>query len=67
MSQMANIGTSASTPAPRASTGNSNFVIAAALLGIALVLIAAQLIFASNNPDAIKAAADAAASGIISP
>jgi hypothetical protein len=35
--------------------------------GTALVLIAAQLIFASNNPDAIKAAADAAALGIISP
>jgi hypothetical protein len=67
MSQIANLEMSASVPAARASTGNYNFVIAAALVGVALVLIAAQLIFAGSHSDVLKAAADAAASGIIGP
>ena len=67
MSQIANLAMSASIPAPRASTGNHNFAIAAALLAGALVLIAAQLMLAGSNTDVLKAAADAAAAGIISP
>jgi hypothetical protein len=67
MSQIANLDMSVSIPAPRASTGNHNFAIAAALLAGALALIAAQLMFAGSSADVLKAAADAAASGIIGP
>src|SRR5262249_579713 len=67
MPQKATNEMSPSIAAHRASSGNDSVVIAAALLGVALVLIAAQLVFAANNPDALKAAADMAASGIISP
>jgi hypothetical protein len=67
MSQIANLEMWASIPAARASTGSYNFVTAAELVGVVLVLIAAQLIFAGSNLDVLKAAADAAASGIISP
>jgi hypothetical protein len=67
MSQMSNIEMSAPLPAPRASTGNYNLAIAGTLLGIALALIAAQLIFVGNNPDVLEAAARDAVSGIIAP
>jgi energy-converting hydrogenase Eha subunit B len=67
ISRMSNMVMSASVPAPRASTGTYNFAIAATLLGFALVLIAAQLIFVGNNPDVLEAAARDAALGIIAP
>lgn len=67
MSDIASIETSASLPAPPTSTGNYNFAIAATLLGFAVVLIAAQLIFVGNNPDVLEAAARDAVSGVIAP
>jgi hypothetical protein len=67
MSQTANIEVPNSAPAPRTSSANYNLAIAATLLGVALVLIAAQPMFVGNNADALKAAADAAALGTIAP
>jgi hypothetical protein len=46
---------------------NHNFVIAATLLGVALVLVAAELAFVANDPDGLAAAENAAAIGIIAP
>jgi hypothetical protein len=64
---MSQIAMSSSTATPRTSPANYNFAISATLLAFAVILIAAQLIFVGNNPEAIRAAADAAAFGIISP
>jgi hypothetical protein len=67
MSQFANIEMSSTAPAPRTAPANYNFAIAATLLAVALSLIAAQLVFVGNHYDALNAAADTAAFGIIGP
>jgi|HubBroStandDraft_6_1064221.scaffolds.fasta_scaffold621202_1 hypothetical protein len=67
MSQIANVEMSNSERAPRTSSANHNLTIAATLLGLALALIAAQLIFVGNSADALKAATDATALGTIAP
>jgi len=67
MSQFASIQTSDAAPTRQGAVANRNLLIAAILLGAAVVLIGAQLIFAGNHLDMVHATADAAALGIIGP
>jgi hypothetical protein len=67
MSQVAENEMSAFEPTPASAIANHNFAVAAALLGIVLLLVATQLIFVGHNPDVIEAAASASAIGIIAP
>jgi hypothetical protein len=67
MSQFATTQMSDAQPTRQASVANRNVLIAAVLLAAAVVLIGAQLIFATNHFDAVDAAASTAAFGIIAP
>jgi hypothetical protein len=67
MSQFANIAMSQANSTRQSPVASRNILIAALLLGAAVVLIGAQLIFVTDHFDTVEAAAATAAFGIIAP